>query len=232
VLDKDARDRRSWMQEYVRNVRHYVSTHDLPALAAKRGPMEIPYYNPQMLAGWLDHPFIRRILPAVIREPIVLQAAPGTSSAFTQTTSPKDLIPVWDSYGAARARTTGTFESAPVNCGEYRYLRFEVAGNLRDSSTRLTLKDTVTGAETAVRPPLGAGSGWIGASVRCPDHPFVVTAADDSATSWFAFRQPAVIAWPSTIAEGAIQQWRIIALAAAVLIVLAAMPAGPRKAGA
>jgi hypothetical protein len=230
VLAKDARDRRGWMQEYVRNVRAFVSTGDLPALAAKRGPMEIPYYSPQMLGGWLGHPYIRQILPAVIREPIALQAAPGSASGFTQTTSPKDLIPVWDSYGSARARTTGTFESAPVSCGAYRYLRFEVAGNLRDSSMRLTLKDTVTGAETAVRPPLGAGSGWIGTSVRCPDHPFVVTAADESATSWFAFRQPAGTAWPSTLAERAIQQWRIVAIVAAVLVVLAAVPPRRREA--
>jgi hypothetical protein len=224
VVAKDGRTRLTWMQEHVRNVRHFVMSGDLPTLAAKRGPFEVPYFNPSMLGGWLGHPYVRSILPAAIREPIPMQAAAG-DHAFVQTASPKDLLPVWDSYGPARAKTTGRFESAPTSCGAFTHLRFEVAGNLRNASMRLWLKDTVTGAETTVRPPIGTGPGWIGTSVPCPGHPFTVSASDDSTTSWFAFRQPAETAWASVLAERAIQQWRVLAMLTAVLFVFAIVPA-------
>jgi hypothetical protein len=227
VLAKDGRERRLWMQEYVRNVHHYVVTGDLAALKEKRGPFEVPYFSPTMLAGWLSHPYIRQILPAAIREPIALQAPPGSDNGFTQSISSRGQLPAWDSYGPARAKTVGHFQSAPTSCDGYGHLRFDVAGNLRESGTRLTLKDTVTGDETFIRPPFGTGQGWTGVSVRCPSHPFIVSALDNSTTSWFAFRQPAGIAWPSVMAERAIQQWRVMALAAAAILAFAALPARP-----
>ena len=92
----------------------------------------------------------------------------------------------------------------------------------------LALKDTVTGSETPVLPPFGTGAGWIATSVRCPSHPFTVIASDESTTSWFAFRQPAEIAWASVMAEWTIQQWRVLAIVAALLVVVAAVPAARR----
>ena len=227
MIEKDGRSRSIWMQEYVRNVRHLIMSGDVATFGEKRGPMEVPYPNAPMLGGWLGHPYVRGILPAVIRAPLAVESAPGTDQAFTRTASPKDLLPVWDSYGATRAKNTGRFESLPTTCVTYPYLRFEVAGNLRDSSMHLTLKDTVTGAETSVKPPLGTGSGWIGTSVRCPSHPFTVVASDGSTTSWFAFRQPAEIGWASVLAERTIQQWRMLAIVTALLVV-AAVP-GTRR---
>ena len=227
VLAKDGGERRLRMHEYVRNVHHYVVTGDLAALKERRGPQEVPYINPAILAGWLSHPGLRQILPAAIREPIVLQAAPGSDHGLTQNPSSQNRLTAWDSYGPARAQTVGRFESAPVACDGYRYLRFDVEGNLRDSGTRLTLKDTVTGAETSIRPPIGTGSGGTGVSVRCPAHPFIVSALDNSTTSWFAFRHPAGTAWLSMMAERAIQQWRVMAAAAVAILAFAALPARP-----
>jgi hypothetical protein len=223
VVERDGRTRSGWMEEHVRNVRDFVMSGDLPALKEKRGPFEVPYFNPGMLAGWLGHPEIRRILPPTIREPIAMQPAAGEQT-FVQTTSPKDLLPVWDSYGPQRARSKGTFRSAPVRCEAFPYVRFEVAGSLGDAGMRLSLEDTVTGSETIVKPPLGTGSGWIATSVRCPEHPFAVVATDDSATGWFSFRQPAEAAWASVLAERTIQQWRVLAILTALLFVFAVVP--------
>ncbi len=230
IVARDGRTRLTWMQEHIRSVRHFVMSGDLPTLAAKRGPFEVPYFNPSMLGGWLGHPVIRRLLPPTIREPIAMPPAPGEQT-FVQTTSPKDLLPVWDSYGPQRAKSKGRFRSATVNCGGFPYLRFEVAGSLRDAGMRLSLEDSVTGAETIVKPPLGAGPGWIATSVRCPEHPFTVAAADDSTTGWFSFRQPAEAAWASVLAERIIQQWRVIAILTALLFVFAVVP-GARAPGA
>ena len=221
ILAKDGRDRRIWSQEYVRNVRHFVMSRDVSAFADKRGPFELPYYSPSMLAGWLSHPYVRHILPAVIRQPIELRAKAGAEETFVQTVSPKDLVPVWDSYAAGRAKARGRFESEPMRCTEFGRIRFEVAGGSRDPGMRLVLKDTVTGRETVVRPPMGIGSGWTGVSVRCPPNAFSVVAVDDSPTSWMAFRQPAEIGWLSAIAESTIQRWRVIAIGAALLVAAA-----------
>jgi hypothetical protein len=227
ILAKDGRDRRLWSQEYVRNVRHFVMSGDLATLAEKRGPQEVPYFSPSMLAGWLMHPYVRHILPAAIRRPIELRARPGTEETFVQTASPKDLVPVWDSYGAGRAKARGRFESEPTGCSEYGRIRFEVAGASRASGMRLALKDTVTGRETVVRPPMGIGPGWAGVSVPCPSNSFTVVATDDSPTAWMAFRQPAEIGWLSAMAESAIQRWRVMAIAAA-LVGLVAVAASVR----
>jgi hypothetical protein len=55
-----------------------------------------------------------------------------------------------------------------------------------------------------------------------------VVASDGSTTSWFAFRQPAEIGWASVLAERTIQQWRVLAIVTALLVVVAAVP-GPRR---
>ena len=91
ILAKDGREKLLWMNEYVRNVRHFVVTGDLPTLVQKRGPFEIPYFSPLMLAGWLTHPYVRHILPAAVREPLTL-ATGETTGAFGQASSHKDLL--------------------------------------------------------------------------------------------------------------------------------------------
>jgi hypothetical protein len=227
VLAKDGRDRRQWSQEYIRNVRRFVLSGDLSAFADKRGPQELPYFSPSVLAGWLLHPHIRHILPAAVRTPIDLRARPSADDPFVQTASPRDLVPVWDSYARGRAKARGRFESEPARCTEYKRIRFEMAGASRDAAMRLALKDTISGSETGVRPPIGSGSGWTGVSVRCPGNPFTVVAIDDSSTAWMAFRPPTEIAWLSAMAESTIHRWQVIAIGAA-LVAAAALAATVR----
>jgi hypothetical protein len=205
ILAKDGREKLLWMNEYVRNVRHFVVTGDLPTLVQKRGPFEIPYFSPMMLAGWLTHPYVRHILPATVREPLTL-ATGETTGAFGQASSHKDLLSVWDSYVGGRSKAQGRFESQPIACREYQQIRFEVAGALRASGQSLVLKPSDGGRETIVRPPLIGGSGWTAVSVRCPSTAFTVLAVDSSPTAWFAFHQPSEIGWASSVAESLIQQ--------------------------
>jgi hypothetical protein len=221
TLEKDGRERRQWSQEYVRGVRHYVMSGDLATLAEKRGPDGLPYFSAPMLAGWLGHPYIRHILSPVIRAPIPLRAAAGAEATFVQSASPKDLIPIWDSYAGGRAKARGRFESEPTECREFGRVRFEVAGGARDSQIRLALKDTSTGDETPIRPGLGSGSGWTSVSVRCPPHPFTVIAVDDSPTEWLAFRQPTETGPLSALAESAMQGWRTFAFTAVAALAVA-----------
>ena len=224
ILAKDGREKLQWMQEYVRNVRHYVVTGELAPFLEKRGPFEVPYFSPMMLAGWLSHPYIRHILPASIRAPLVIETE-QTTGTFGRTASHKDLLSVWDSYAGGRAKGRGRFESKPIACQEYDQVRFEVAGAVRGRGMQLFLQPAAGGRETPLRTPLFADAGWTAVSVRCPAGPFRVVAVDESPTAWFAFRQPAEIGWASSTAESMIQQSWAIGVAALILTILAA--AGP-----
>ena len=220
ILAKDGREKLQWMQEYVRNVRHYVVTGELAPFLEKRGPFEVPYFSPMMLAGWLSHPYVRHILPATVRAPLVLDVG-HTTGTFGETSSHKDLLTVWDSYAGGRSKAQGRFESKPIECREYGQLRFEVAGAVRARGMQLLLQPVGGGRDTPVRPPLVGGSGWTAVSVRCPDRPFTVVAVDQSPTSWFAFRQPAEIGWASSTAESMIQQSWAFGVGALLMTLLA-----------
>ena len=228
ILAKDGREKLQWMQEYVRNVRHYVVTGELAPFLEKRGPFEVPYFSPMMLAGWLSHPYIRHILPASVRAPLVIDTE-RTTGTFGQTASHKDLVSVWDSYAGGRAKGQGRFESKPIECGEYDQVRFEVAGAVRGRGMQLFLQPAAGGRETPLRTPLFGGAGWTAISVRCPSGPFRVVAVDESSTAWFAFRQPAEIGWASSTAEAMIQQSWAFGVAALILTLLAAAAPDVRR---
>ena len=117
TLAKDGNERRQAMELYVKNVRAYVTTGDLAPLLQKHGPAEIPYFSPMMLAGWLQHPYVRRILPATLRQPIELGNALSASATGAGGT-PEDRMEAWDSYRGGRAKAQGRFESQPIECRE------------------------------------------------------------------------------------------------------------------
>ena len=92
ILAKDGREKLLWMNEYVRNVRHFVVTGDLPTLVQKRGPFEIPYFSPMMLAGWLTHPYVRHILPAAVREPLTLATGENDRRVWTSVLAQRSAV--------------------------------------------------------------------------------------------------------------------------------------------
>ena len=68
--------RRQWTREHVRNVRQFVMTDDVHAIRRVEGPAgRFPTTALSMLASWLEHPYIRRILPAAVRRPLDVRPA-------------------------------------------------------------------------------------------------------------------------------------------------------------
>jgi hypothetical protein len=206
ILESGARVRAQWTQEHIKNVRHFVMTDDFDSFVSKRGPQDVPYHNPSMLATWLDHPFIRRILPASVRQPLNL----GTAPSATSTT---DLQPFFDSYALGRFKGVGSFNSQPIACQRFRHLQFEVFSSESWSGLELALREE-SGRETQIRMPWDRLAGWNSVTAACPDGRFAIIANDSSQTAWLAVRPPAEIAWASTIAASLIQQAKIIGLAA------------------
>ena len=72
-------------------------------------------------------------------------------------------------------------------------MKFEIAGDVAQpgSGASLSLLDAQTGAVLAtVEPTKPPGDHWRAAYVRAPRTPFVVVAADTTATPWLAFSPP------------------------------------------
>ncbi len=227
VLSTDGQERRQWMRTYVRNVREFVMTDNLAPWRHKTGPQEIPYYSAGMLAGFLREPSIRRTLPASLRAPLPLRPKAGTTPTFARSTVTTDVVGGWDSYAVGGAAARGSFESNPLSCVDFHRLRFETTGSPGAPGLRLVLRETGSGRETPIAPPIGGGSGWRSVHVACPAGPFVIVAEDASTTSSFGFRPPTEIAWGSAVAETLIQRasW-ITALAAAMAMAAMAMTIG------
>jgi hypothetical protein len=223
MLDASARVRRQWTPEHVKNVRLFIMNGDLDAFLEKKGPRDVPYYSPSMLATWLEHPYMRRILPAAVRQPLDVHAASSADGGGRVATRQAngDVQPIFDSYSSARAKGIAHFESEPVSCAQFHHLRFEIASSASWSGLSMALHDVRSGANTPVRLPWDAHSGWNAVGVRCPAGQFTIVADDASPTAWLAFRQPAEMAWASTIALLVIQQATIFALAALTAVALA-----------
>ena len=214
--------RRQWTRAHVKNVREFVITDNVQAFVALKGPQDVPYHSASMLASWLEHPYIRRILPAAVRQP--LDARPESASLDDR---PRDSSasgypqPLFDSYASGPGAAEARFESQPVSCRDFRHAQFEIASSASWSGLQLSLQSVESGQETPVRPPWFDARGWTSVAVQCPEGPFRVIAVDSSPTSWFAFRQPAEVALGSALAGSLIQQSRFIGFSAIVLVVVA-----------
>jgi hypothetical protein len=231
-----ARDRRQWTRHHIKNVREFEQTGDVKAFLELRAPQEIPYHSAAMLAGWLQNPEVRRILPPAVRNPLSLHPAEdGSEASATDSMRAWDGVPpVFDSYDHNPASGPMRFESQPITCKEFEHLRFEVASSASWSGLRLSLHRVDSGEERPIRPPKGA-KGWNSVFVHCPDGPFTVIASDDSSTNWLAVREPTEIGPGSMLAERLIGHaegfgWLVLGLAAgALMLTLSAGAGGGRQ---
>lgn len=214
MIETSARPRAQWSREHVRTVRTFLATDDMNDLLSKTPPRDLPYHSAWMLANWLQHPYVRRVMPAVVRPPLALVLGEG-SAGFSHGQSADRIDPrqTFDSYGDQRVKNVGTFASQPVACADFAHLRFEVAGAAKDSGLDLGVRDA-NGRESRVWPPPGTRSGWTGTFVRCPAGGFTVFAADSSALSWMAFTPPSEIAWASMLAGLAIERTPLLGITA------------------
>ena len=225
--------RRQWTREHIRNVRQFVMTDDVRSFLELKGPQDVPYYSAAMLASWLEHPYIRRHTAGCRAGAARRQAAWAPArGGLLDSSGAAYPQPVFDSYASAGATGEARFESEPVTCLSLGLLRFEVSSSASWSGLQLSLKRLQTGQETRVGPPWLAAGGWVGITAPCPDGPFKVVAVDTSPTSWFAFRQPAEIAFGSAVAGSVVQRSRFVGFTAIVLALVAVAGDGPRMASA
>jgi hypothetical protein len=218
---------RQFFAAHAINVRRFVITNELAEFISKRPLNEIPYPIPQSVALTLQDPYIRRILPAAVREPVRLEPRAVTNDAFVPDGSPVNahdpLLRTWGSYSDRGRKAEGRFDSQPLAaCQAGDRLRFPVSGYLGLPDQYFALTDLSSGRDVPIRPPTVPMEGWVDAIVRCPDHPFAITAIDAASDSWFAFREPVEDGWASLDAERLIRWSRGLFLASLALAALAA----------
>jgi hypothetical protein len=202
-------------------------------LTVLKFPFELPHYDPPLLANAsLRDPYIRRILPAAIREPMRVEPRYVSDDAFIRdgfypTTPGSALKPSWGSYSSRGDAATGRYESEPIGpCSLSGHIRFHVAGYLGWPGLRFAIKDLESGRESEVRPSELAREGWLPTSVRCPPGKFAVVAEDTTSRSWFAFREPVETGTASIAAEWVIARSRgLLFVSLALVLVVARLDA-------
>jgi hypothetical protein len=207
------------------NVRRFVQTRELSQFLRKRPP-EIPFPSPTVLATLLEDPYIRRILPSSVRQPMHLEPRTITNGAFvpqgTYPIVPRDpLAQVWGSYTEQGNGATGTFESQPIECQLGGHLLFDVSGYAGMTRETLALTDMRTERQVQIRPRVWAREDWLQVVVPCPAHPFTVFASDARSDYWLAFREPVETGRLSPTAEWLIASSPALLLAAFALGVIA-----------
>jgi hypothetical protein len=188
--------RRPFLRLAEENVAGYVATGDLKYLEADRRP--IPYPDARRLALLLDDPSIRRILPAIVREPVRLENKSNGNATFIPNGYPPSVANpeferVWGSFTGAGAAARGLMESQSITPHSH-YLQFDIAGYLRPGMT-LAIRGTQAPHPTRRIVPVDRGDGyWRHGYVELPQTTVLVTATDENESEWFAFREPKELA--------------------------------------
>lgn len=81
IIKYDLPERKAWLQASETNVRAYLLTGHF----VQTGPFTLPYPHPEVLAGMLDQPKVREILPASVRPPLPVERATGSWLAWQFT---------------------------------------------------------------------------------------------------------------------------------------------------
>jgi hypothetical protein len=189
------------------NVRQFMLDGDIAKFASKQPLVELPYHTPQSLAGMLVEPYIRRILPAAVRAPVVVAPRASSGGSFVPNgtyplTPSNPLLRSWGSYTAQGDATEGRFESEVLEpCRAGNHLQFEVAGYLGTGGLSLMIKDLPSGREREVAPAKPAKESWLPVQIACPAGSFQIVAVDGRADSWFAFREPVEVGVATPAAE-------------------------------
>lgn len=222
-----AAERRAWMTTYEQALRSFLADDDIAAFGLKGFPEMVPHWSASMLGNaWLRHPYMRKILPPAVREPLSVDPQAGATPVFVDDgvypTTPRDVARrVRGSYTSVGNPTQGQFESLPVRCESGAYLRFEIAGYL--GTPGLSLRVLSARSEAHVQPAEVARERWIASLVRCPADRFTIVAADSRPDLWFAFADPIEVPWGSYIAQSLIDRawgWLWAALGLTLLAAL------------
>jgi hypothetical protein len=208
-------------------VRAFTRSGNLADLLHRVPLNELPYPDPARLATLLQDTYVRRVLPPSVRAPVRVEPKLVTNDGFVEDgvyrrVPRQPLTRSWGSFSARGNPSTGRFESEPIEACQAGRLQFQVAGYLGGDKQYLAMKDLATGRETPITVHQLPREEWLETIVPCPKRPYILIAEDETAESWFAFREPVEIGWASSIAESLIGGSRFLLFLSLALAFLAA----------
>jgi hypothetical protein len=223
-------------QEYCQRVRlermrEFLAAGDINLLGLPGDCFYLPIVEQSDL---LHNPHISRILPACLGASIKVVSADSNSVFVPNGAALADPDPpgesCWGSYNARGAAGTGTFESLPMAPCDYPYLEIPVAGDLGKPGLSLELVDLSSGRTNTVIVPHPPGPQWLEVQVPAPSGPFKLIARDDSATGWFAFKDPRPLGRLSYLANRVCAAWKAAAVGGLVCLIGALLSMARREA--
>jgi hypothetical protein len=167
-FDGSASTRKSFYDTEVVNTEAYLATGDLRFLLAKQDPLEVPHPKPNRLAGLLQDPVIRAVLPVSVREPLPLTAVRGhpvlVSAAEPDRPYPSPWRRFWESPAAGSHIGDAVFECVAQKKRGLPYISFFVNGHARG----LVAVDVEQGRHPLVPLPKSGNSVWRPVYAYCP----------------------------------------------------------------
>ena len=146
----------------------------------------------------LDDPSIRRILPAIVREPVRIEKKSDGNAAFIPNGYPPSVPNpqyerVWGSFTSVGATARGSMETEPFT-PHLHYLQFDIAGYLRSGLTLTVRGERAPNTTRRFVPVDRVDDYWRRGYVAVPEKTVRITATDDNEAEWFAFREPRELA--------------------------------------
>ncbi len=204
----DIPERQFYFRAQLQNARAYFATEDVRVLDGKPKP-ELPLYEgdpslPQpvhqggKLAQYAASPWVRRILPSCVREPVHMLPQSATGFVTNDLAPVRPRIPgeiFWSSFASKDSGMKRQFESFPLPKTKFPFLEFNVVGDMSKPGRSLSILDLSSGKQTLVVPVATDNNHWVRWRVKAPKGDFKIIARDDDSGAWFAFQAPTEVAW-------------------------------------
>jgi hypothetical protein len=198
------------------HVMEYLSSGD-PAALAKAPSNELPYPVADRLAGILDAPGIRSMLPVGIRAPVALKPEPA-SIGFSRADA-RDLPAGYGGEGWIASRGPAHFVSEPLPLGLLPYLHIQAAGSpdLATSAFRLE-SDVAVGLDFSAR---SLGREWRSVDLALPPNATTRLVVDIPAGDhWLAFVNPIEIGAGSVDTRWLLRRSGVLACLSGILLAI------------
>lgn len=196
---RDLRARADQVRQAEADVRTYLASGDIARLTADSTHIAYPWAD--RFTALLNDPTIRRILPAMIRPPLVLE--PDESSAGLHAQTNGDGEQIWSS-----ARGSGEMRSRVLH-STFPLVRLALHGKL-DERVALKFRDARTGRENGAAFS-GSSAGWRIGHAQVSGE-FRIIVRDHDAERWLEFTAPREVGRLSFYAE------KLLARASYVLV--------------
>jgi hypothetical protein len=205
------------------NTRHYLASGNIQDLKDK-GPMGIPYPNPDRLASILSWPEIRNILPGNLMQlkPTIIQNNPERTfitNGYYPTTS-NSFDSTLGSYHVEGPGDGATGEATIQFTSNQNEVKFDVAGFPLNEGMKLEIEQNGHRKPVAIKN--NPRESWKTVYAKIDKGPFSIRLTDSSTTTWMAISMPSASGRLDWLVEKTHYKYYLFLFLGVVLIVFLA----------